>query len=121
MKIENTNEKLAYKPNKIPLEERIASVLISMFVLLYGTIGVMVDDIFIPGKRAGQGSHYHGLLAWILYASFLFAIANMMSIVVDHFDKRDNEKNYHRFASVTKTIGGILFLIAIVLDLFLGG
>lgn len=119
-KIENTNKTPRYNPNRIPLEDRIASILLSMFVLLYGTVGVIVDDIFIPGKRAGQGSHYHGILAWILYASFLFAIANMMSVVFDHYDKRNNENNYKLLASVTKTIGGILFLIAMVLGIFLG-
>lgn len=114
-----TNKTTEYKPNRIPLEERIASILLLIIILLYGTVGVLVDDIFIPGKRAGQGSHFHGILAWMLYIAILCAIANMRSVVFDHYDKRNNEKNYHRFAAVTKTVGGIIFLIVMVLSIFI--
>ena len=42
----------------------------------------------------------------------------MLSVVVDHYDTRDNEINYKRFARVTQFLGWSLFILALVLDLF---
>jgi hypothetical protein len=106
-----------HNPNHIPPGERTVNIIASGILFLYGTFGVIIDDLYIPGKRR-PGTHFHGEPAWILYAAFLCAVANMMSVVIDHYDKRNNETNYKLFARVTQTLGWTLFILALLLDLF---
>ncbi|GBG14975.1 uncharacterized protein NMK_2576 [Novimethylophilus kurashikiensis] len=73
--------------------------------------------MYIPGKRT-PGTHFHGEPAWLLYAAMICASLNMLSVVVDHYDIRNNEINYKRFAKVTQFLGWGLFILALVLDLF---
>ncbi|WP_370848775.1 hypothetical protein [Novimethylophilus kurashikiensis] len=106
-----------YVPNKIDPSTRTWNIFLSTCLLLYGTVGVYVDDIYIPGKRT-PGTHFHGEPAWLLYAAMICASLNMLSVVVDHYDIRNNEINYKRFAKVTQFLGWGLFILALVLDLF---
>jgi hypothetical protein len=107
---------IKYTPNHIPVSERITYVILSSILLVYGTVGIVFDDIYIPGRRR-PGIHYHGEPAVIMYLAFLCAVANMLSIVVDHYDIRNNETNYKLFARVTQTAGWTLFGLAVLLDL----
>lgn len=60
----------------------------------------------------------HGEPMWIMLGAFACAVANLLSIVIDHYDRRNNEINYRRFAKVTRILGWVLFGLAIVLDIF---
>ncbi|MBA5246568.1 hypothetical protein H1R16_10230 [Marnyiella aurantia] len=98
-----------HTPNHISPEERVKCILFAAALLAYGTFGWYSDDIFIPGKR-GRGVHFSGAACTLIYAAFIFGAANFISVVVDHYDKRNNETQYQRFAKITR-IGGIIFLI----------
>ena len=107
-----------YTPNRIPSGERMVNTVFSAALLLYGAFGLAIDDLYIPGKR-GHGVHLHGSPAWIMYCAFIFASLNLMSVVIDHYDTRDNEINYKVFARVTQVLGWVFFAAAIALDLYL--
>lgn len=111
------NTKPRYNPNHIPTEERTINIILSSILFFYGTYGVIIDDLYMPGKRR-PGIHFHGEPAWILYGAILCAVANMLSVVVDHYDKRNNENNYKLFARITQIAGWILFALSLILDLF---
>jgi hypothetical protein len=112
--------KSGYNPNHIPRVERILNIIASAVLLSYGTFGVVVDDLYLPGKR-GPGIHFHGVSAWIMYGAFLFAVANFVSVIVDHYDRRSNETNYKLFARVTQIGGWTLFVLAVVVWVFFQG
>jgi hypothetical protein len=107
-----------HQPNKIPWQTRIYYLIASPILLLYGTFGLIHDDIYIPGKRS-RGIHFHGYAAVIVFIVFLFAISNMLSVIIDHFDKRDNEINYRYFAKITSRIALALFVIAVVVQIMI--
>jgi hypothetical protein len=107
-----------YTPNHIPATERVWNTILSLALVGYGTFGVLIDDIFLPGKRS-RGMHFHGTAAWLLYAAMLCAAANLLSVVVDHCDSRNNETNYKQFARATQVIAWVLFGVALVLNLLM--
>lgn len=107
--------KETYKPNKIPTLSRIFYTISSLFLFTYATFGLVHDDIFIPGKRS-RGIHFHGLAAEIVYISLILIICNMISIIIDHYDKRDNEINYKKFAALTSFTAWIIFIIALTVN-----
>lgn len=103
--------------NHIPSSERVVYIILSGIIVSYGTAGILHDDIYLPGKR-GRGTHFHGEPAWLLYLSFLFLAMNLLSIVIDHYDKRNNQTNYKKFARITEGLAFVFFLLALVLDAF---
>jgi hypothetical protein len=83
-------------------------------LLIYGGIGLWIDDIYIPGKRNG-GAHLHGPAAWAMAAAFAMGALNLLSVVADHFDRRNNETNYRLFGKLTAWVAFGLFGLALVL------
>lgn len=98
----------SHSPNSIPKGERITNSLFSAFLFAYGTYGVWVNDLYIPGRRSSKGVHLHDVRAWLLYAAMICACLVMLSVVVDHYDRRPNEKYYRTFAQVGKFAGWCL-------------
>lgn len=115
--MKDINKQKYYTPNHISSGERTLNIIFSAILLTYGTVGVIIDDLYIPGKRR-PGIHFHGEPAWIMYGAFLCATANLLSVVIDHYDKRNNETNYKVFTRVTQIAGWTLFALSLILDLF---
>jgi hypothetical protein len=107
----------AHTPNHIPASERALHVLFSLLLFAYGSYGLWVDDLYIPGKRS-RGIHLHDVPAWVMYGAMICACAVMLSVVIDHYDKRNNETNYRLFANVAKYCGWALFVLSLVLAIF---
>jgi len=105
-------------PNRIPLGTRIWYLVASPVLLAYGSLGIFLDDIYLPARRTRSGIHLHGVPAWIMYAAMLCATANMISVVIDHYDTRPNERYYRRFAKWTGIAGWSLFGLSLALALF---
>ena len=106
-----------YAPNHIPFKSRVLSIVFSTILLGYGLFAYRIDDLYLPGKRSG-GMHLHGESMYIMLIAFAFAVANLLSVVVDHYDRRNNETNYRKFARVSGILGWVFFALAIVLDIF---
>lgn len=95
---------LLHTPNEIPAGERWSSIGLSVFLLLYGGWGVGRNDLYVPGKH-GPGVHLHDGAAWLLFAAMICASAAMLSVVADHYDRRDNERHYRTFAALFRWLG----------------
>ena len=101
-----------YVPNNIPPGERIGHIILSLLLLAYGTYGVWVNDLYIPGKR--RGTHLNDVPAWIMYGAIVCACMVLLSVVIDHYDRRDNEKRYRTFASVCEFLAWSFFGASLV-------
>lgn len=115
-KAPRTKTKLGQNPNHISIGDRVVNIILSIIIFAYGTHGVLTDDFYIIGRH--RGTHFHGEPTWILYGAFLCAVANLMSVVADHYDKRDNVKNYKLFARLTQIASWTLFILALLLEVF---
>jgi len=101
-----------YKPNHIPAHERIQNVVYSILLFSYGTYGVWINDLYIPAKKSRKGIHLHDVPAWIMYGAMICACLVMISVVADHYDRRNNERNYKLFFNVFKYSGWCFFALA---------
>lgn len=104
-----------YIPNLIPEKERIAHVVFSLFLVAYGIYGVWVNDLYVPGKRS-RGVHLHDGPAWLMLVAIICACLTMLSVVVDHYDTRDNQRHYRFFANSMAAIGWTFFILSILVD-----
>lgn len=107
----------AYRPNHIPEEHRTRNILFSLFLIIYGTIGVIIDDIFIFSKRS-RGIHLHGLPCKVMYGAMLFGAISLLTVVIDHYDKRNNETNYRFIEKSTRYIAWFLFFLSFIIEIF---
>jgi hypothetical protein len=101
---------------QIPAGTRLWHIVLSMVLLVYGFFGVYLDDLYIPGKHT-RGVHLHGEPAWIMFGAFVCAALNLLSVVADYYDPRDDERVYRAFARAMQIAGWTLFAAALVLDL----
>lgn len=83
-----------YKPNAYTKWDLYFSAATVLVLVAWGGWGLWVDDLAVPTRRGTL--HLHGSSAWLMYAAWLFAASSFVAIIVDHFDKRDNEKRYKR-------------------------
>jgi hypothetical protein len=105
-----------YVPNRVALKARIVSCLLSLGIVAYGYWGISRDDLIVPiGK--GKAPHFHDFSAWIMYVAMLFAAVHLAAVVVDHYDRRNNEHLYKRFGEISSRIGWVLFGIAFIVGL----
>lgn len=104
---------LGFRPNRIPVSARLLHAGLSLFLVAYGGHCVLVDDLFIPRER-GRELHLHGLGVWIMCGALVMAALNLLSVVVDHYDARNNERQYRSFANSTQTLGWICFALALL-------
>jgi hypothetical protein len=105
-----------YLPNHIPAKSRWLHSIFATGILAYGAWGVWVDDLFLPGKR-GPGIHLHGTPAWVMFGAMACASTLMVLVVVDHYDRRNNERGYKRAGEWLGMVMGALFVLALVLHL----
>ena len=108
---------LIYTPNRIPRGERIWNTVFAGLLFAYGSVGVWLNDLYIPGKRS-KGLHLHDVPAWIMYGAMICACLVMLSVVVDHYDRRPNERHYRTFAQIGKFLGWTLFAASLFAVLF---
>lgn len=99
-----------YVPNHIPLGERKSYLVFSTLLFAYGTYGVWVNDLYLPGRG---GLHLYDLSAWSMYGAILCACLVMLLVIVDHYDRRDNELNYWFIGRVLKGLGWFCFTVSL--------
>jgi len=100
-----------YIPNHIPAGERWTNVGLSILFLAWGAYGLWFDDLFIPSRRGGI--HLHGSAALIMFLALVSAVLNLLIVIADHFDIRNNELTYRRAAFATQAVGWLLSVVAI--------
>lgn len=110
-----------YQPNVVPRGARWGRTAAALFILAYAGYGLFLDDLIIelPTRRrrllAGHWNmHLHGAVAWTMAAAMLCAVAVLLSVVVDHYDRRDNEAAYQRFAAKGAEIAWVLAIAAVL-------
>ena len=103
---------MRYQPNNIPLKDRMVSKLFSVVLIVYGGYGIYVNDLCIPSRRGGF--HLSDEPALLMYAAFICGSLVMLSVVIDHYDERDNEHKYQLFSKFFKLLGLALVVASVV-------
>lgn len=109
------SSRVNYVANHIPRDERISNTVFALVIFVYGAVSLLIDDFYIPGKRS-NGEHLHGMPVWIMFAASLCAVIVLTATVIDHYDKRPNERGYQRLGKAFRVLGWGLFLSAFAAD-----
>lgn len=110
--------KRRYIPNRIePVRRRLLAAS-SSFIATYGAWSIWRNDFAVPiwlrSRNGAPWLHLHDGAAIAASAALFCACLVMLSVVLDHYDKRDNERHYKLFAQVF-TYAGWTFVMASLL------
>lgn len=100
-------------PNFVPKKERFKNSLIAVFLLLYGGYGIATGSLLFPAR--GGALELYGAPAWVMYIALIFTSLKLLAVVLDHYDKRDNQSTYKSFNRFFKVMAWIFFIISIIL------
>ena len=92
--------------------ERIGYLFLAAFLLGYGTISVLNNALYIPGKFGG--AVFHSVPLIILYSSALCFVTYSVLKLVGHYNKRENALTYRRSARLVSSLGFGLFIMALL-------
>jgi hypothetical protein len=108
-------EKSPYRPNRISLRERLCYAALSVAFLGYAAVALLTDDFYIPGRRNYPGMHLHGYPVVLMAIAIFSACVALIAVIVDHYDKRDNELIYKKVIRISALSGAALFCAALLL------
>jgi len=100
-----------YLPNRVGVAERLAYCALALALLAHATLGLCMDDLVIPSRR-GPHTHLHGWQAWLAAGSVYLVAMSLISRVIDHHDKRDNEVSYRQFEQVCWYLSAALVIVS---------
>ena len=106
-----------YKPNFVPLGVRILNGVLASILIGYGTWGLYVNDLPLPDKR-GRVLHLSDEPLWIMYSALICGALVYLSEIVDHYDKRNNERAYKAFTKYISWLGWYLFATTLILWIY---
>jgi len=111
-------KKPRYRPNYVDLDVRAGCLSASAALIFYAALSIQNDDFFIwlPGRRQTGYVHLHGVPVWLACISIFFACLSMLAVVVDHYDKRDNEESYRKFAKLALKAAFYVLVFAMLSD-----
>jgi hypothetical protein len=114
---DRTLRRSRYKPNQVPLWDRVKYTALAVLLLAAGSLGLWKDDIsfrILKARYGGKIYHLHGTPAFMMFAGYLFVSLALLSLVVDHYDKRNNEKSYQLFFALSAGTAIIWIAFAIM-------
>ena len=100
-----------YIPNSIPGKVRLINLSFGLGGIVYGAYGLHRNDLFIPSRR-GPGTHLHDGAAMLMVAAIACGCAVLLSVVLDHYDERNNEAHYQRAAQVLRWLAWIFVFLS---------
>lgn len=107
-----------YRPNSVLFEARVLYTVLAAVLISHAAFGILNNEIYIPGKSSGI--YLYGTSLWMMSGSLFLAGLALTSMVVDHYDKRDNEATYARFLKSTSYSAGTLYVMSFVLAVYQG-
>lgn len=105
-------------PNHIPLSQRCWSAMGACALFLWGSYGIYTNDLVIPLRRRNR-IHLHDEPALLMFAAFVCGAMVLISVIIDHYDERNNEHKYKKFSEAVGCIGWFLFGAALLLHLMM--
>lgn len=104
-------------PNRVDSKVRVGNIVASCALLGYGIHALIADDFFLPAKQSG-GTHFTGLAAWLIFGSVCSIAIKLISEVIDHYDRRNNELRYADISAACNWFAWTFF-VAALLQVFL--
>lgn len=106
-------------PNRIRRNVRVSNALMGAYLLAWGGSGLYSSRLVLGVRRNVVIAVLWNGPAWLMAAAMICGAMVMLSVLVDHYDLRDNEGSYRAFRWVLVRLGWCLFAASLVSHLYL--
>jgi hypothetical protein len=90
---------------------RFLGIMGSAFIAVYGTIGVLRDDLNVSLSKSSAGVHLHGPFAWLCFAGLMMMSIGLVRFLAEFGDgKFDFTARRRRFGPIVAV--GLAFYVA---------
>lgn len=114
-----TQEPRPHRPNQLSRAARLFNLALGLLLLGYGVAGITTAHVDLHGAKV-RIAVLEGGPAWLMGAALIAGASVLLSVVVDHYDLRDNENYYRTFRWVATRLGCALAASALVAHLYIG-
>lgn len=87
-----------FKPNHIPKKTRIFNVIWACFLIFLARYSWLSDSFYFPVRTGSNGVTFTNLGLVLFICALITVAKNALLVVVDHYDKRNNETQYKMFS-----------------------
>lgn len=101
-----------FKPNHIPKNTRIFNVIWACFLIFLAISGWLSGSFYFPGRAGSDGVTLTNLGLILFICVLITAAINALMVVVDHYDKRNNETQYKIISRYLNIFGVIVIISA---------
>ena len=101
-----------YSPNKIPKPIRIFNIIWAAILLGLCCYTFIKGSFVYPGVRGSEPVELSGASLILFGIGLISSSLNAVLVVVDHYDKRDNEFLYKQIAKVLNVISVVAIVLA---------
>lgn len=111
--------KAAYRPNVVPGPDRWWNTSLGLVLLAWGIAGLYTARFEIRTRGRLIVALREGP-AWLMGAAAICGGLVLLSVVIDHYDRRNNEEHYRTFKWVAVRLGWCFFTASLLAHLYWG-
>ena len=105
--------------NSIPLRQRLGYGLAAVILAALAAFSLYFGELPLASARQPGVHVMAGAALWLMVPAMLLGCLAFLSIIVDHYDRRSNERHYRGFLTWSTRVAVVLAVGAYALD-FLG-
>lgn len=105
-----------FVPNQYAPIERVLFLVVGVALIWWALDGYLDGEMFLPGRKEGIYLRDGLALVFAMVGALAGGIA-CFSAIVDHYDRRNNEKKYQEFFVFCKYLAIVCIASAVVLQL----
>jgi magnesium-transporting ATPase (P-type) len=96
--------------------EIVLNISLAAIIIFYSSFCLIKNEFYVPSKRGFIV--FRDESALLTFFVFLIAALNILSNVINFYDKRDNAESYRKFKKITFWLGWTMLVLSLVLDTF---
>lgn len=109
-----TADKAKHVPNRFRREHLVWNVALAMCLVVFGVAAVYSNRLKLSSGRGSSLVVLSDGPMWLALGAMACGVLGLLSVVVDHLDRRDNERLYEAFRWITLRLGGVLLASALI-------
>jgi uncharacterized membrane protein len=107
-----------WKPNSISVSERVFNLVLAIALLVQGVIGFYFAEVRLTPPKQKAAILFREGPAWLMAAAMVVGALVLISVVIDHYDRRQNEHAYKSFRWLCVRLGLCLLAASLIAHLY---
>ena len=118
-KAANRGNESPWKANTVPLSDRVFNLVLASLLLAQGFFGFLSGRVDLSPPRQRTAIVFREGAAWLMAAAMIAGAMVLISVVVDHYDRRNNEGSYKAFKWCSIRLGLCLLAASLAAHLYI--